>query len=141
MNKVILLGRLTRDPEIKYAQANNMAVARFSVAVTRRFKNSDGNYDADFPSCTAFGKTAEFIEKYFHQGDPISLDGRLQTGSFTKQDGTKVYTTDVIVDNVEFVPNRANGGNNAQATDTTAAMPDFMNIPDDVGDMSELPFN
>ena len=96
MNKVILIGRLTKDPEIRYT--NDSAFARFSVAVDRKFKNSEVKYDADFINCVAFSKQAEFIEKYFHKGMKIGLEGHIQTGSFTNRDGQKVYTTDVIVE-------------------------------------------
>ena len=104
MNKVQLVGRLTRDPEIRYSQGENAtATARFSVAVNRRFKNAEGNYDADFINCVAFGKSAEFVEKYFKKGMAIGLTGRIQTGSYTNKDGQKVYTTDVVVEETEFV--------------------------------------
>lgn len=102
MNKVILMGRLTRDPEVRYN--GDKAVARFSLAVDRKF--SDG---ADFPTCVAFGKTAEFIEKWFNQGLKICLEGRITTGSYTNKDGVKVYTTDVIADNVEFAESKKAG--------------------------------
>ena len=136
MNKVILIGRLTRDPEVRYSQGDNAtAIARFSLAVNRKFKNAEGNYDADFPNCIAFGKTAEFVEKYFHKGDMIALIGRLQTGSYTNKDGVKVYTTDVVVEEVEFVGGKSNGdGQNNTPKDTS-----FMDIPDGAED--ELPFN
>ena len=103
MNKVILVGRLTRDPETR--QAGETTVTRFSLAVDRRFK-SDGQPSADFPSCVAFGKTAEFINKYFKQGMKIALEGRIQTGSYTNKDGNKVYTTDVIAEAVEFAESK-----------------------------------
>lgn len=104
MNKVILLGRLTRDPEVRYSQ-DNKAIARFSIAVDRRYK-SEGGPAADFPSCIAFGKTAEFIEKYFFKGMKISLEGRLQTGSYTNNNGVKVYTTEVVAEAVEFAESK-----------------------------------
>lgn len=103
MNKVILLGRLTRDPEMR--QAGETSVVNFSIAVDRRFKK-EGGQEADFPSCVAFGKTAEFIEKYFFKGMKIVLEGRLQTGSYTNKDGKKVYTTDVVVEAVEFAESK-----------------------------------
>ena len=107
MNKVQLVGRLTRDPEIRYSQGENAtATARFSVAVNRRFKNAEGNYDADFINCVAFGKSAEFVEKYFKKGMAIGLTGRIQTGNYTNKDGQKVYTTDVIVEETEFVESK-----------------------------------
>ncbi len=117
MNKVILMGRLTRDPDIRYTQGeNSMAVARFTLAVDRRRSNTDGSRDADFISCTAFGRQAEFAERYLHQGTKIALTGRIQTGSYTNKDGQKVYTTDVVAEDLEFAEskaaseNRGNGG-------------------------------
>lgn len=104
MNKVILVGRLTKDVEIRTSGEN--VFARFSVAANRPFKNKDGEYDADFPNCVAFGKTAEFIEKYFHKGEMIGLTGRIQTGSYTNKDGVTVYTTEVAVDTAEFVSSK-----------------------------------
>lgn len=137
MNKVILLGRLTKDPEVRYTQGeNSTATARFSTAVNRKFKNAEGNYDADFINCVSFGKTAEFIEKYFHKGDMIALTGRIQTGSYTNKDGVKVYTTDVVVEEVEFAGGKSNGG---EATNNAPKNNDFVNIPDDV-DSEEMPF-
>jgi len=141
MNTVQLVGRLTRDVDMRYTAGENaMATARFSVAVNRRFKNADGGYDADFPGCVAFGKTAEFVNQWFHKGDLIGVTGRLQTGSYVNKDGVKVYTTDVVVDNVEFV-----GGKNAGSDQNTPASqtsqnttPNFMNIPDDAN--GPLPF-
>lgn len=102
MNKVILMGRLTRDPEVRYSQgATATAIARFSIAVDRRFKR-DGEPDADFINCVAFGKTGEFIERYGHKGTKFVVEGRIQTGSYTNKDGQRVYTTDVVAENVEF---------------------------------------
>ena len=143
MNKVQLVGRLTRDPEIRYSQGENAtATARFSVAVNRRFKNSEGNYDADFINCVAFGKSAEFVEKYFKKGMAIGLTGRIQTGSYTNKDGQKVYTTDVVVEETEFVESKgassADNSNNSRTAPSTANNNDFMNIPDGVDE--ELPF-
>lgn len=137
MNSVNLVGRLTKDPEIKYTN-NGASIARFSIAVDRRFAK-EGEPTADFINCVAFGKTAEFIEKYFHKGNRIGLGGRIQTGSYKKQDGTTVYTTDVIAENVEFVESKGSsaGGNNAPAQ--APADEGFMNIPD-IPD-EELPFN
>lgn len=109
MNRVILMGRLTRDPDIRYTQGeNSMCVARYTLAVDRRFtrNNSDGN-TADFISCVAFGRSGEFAEKYFHKGIKIAVQGRLQTGSYTNKDGVRVYTTDVIVDDQEFAESKA----------------------------------
>lgn len=128
MNKVILIGRLTRDPEVRYN--GDKAVARFNLAVDRRFKQ-DGGQAADFPSCVAFGKTAEFIEKYIRQGVKIALEGRIQTGSYEK-DGVKHYTTDVIADSVEFAESK-------RAQETPPPSNDgFMEIPEGVED--QLPF-
>ena len=143
MNKVQLVGRLTRDPEIRYSQGENAtATARFSVAVNRRFKNSEGNYDADFINFVAFGKSAEFVEKYFKKGMAIGLTGRIQTGSYTNKDGQKVYTTDVVVEETEFVESKgaSNTGNSNVSRPAPSATNnnDFMSIPDGVDE--ELPF-
>lgn len=114
MNKVILMGRLTRDPEIRYAQnGDQMAIARFTLAVDRRFKR-DGENTADFISCVAFGRTAEFLERYVRQGTKLCLEGRIQTGSYVRQDGTKVYTTEVVVENAEFAESKAAASGGAQ---------------------------
>ena len=140
MNKVELVGRIVRDPEIRYSTGENAtAIARFSVAVQRKFKNAEGNYEADFPSCTAFGKTAEFVEKWFHKGDMIGLAGHIQTGSYTNQKGDKVYTTDVMVDEVEFVGSKGTS-NQGEAPAQRPSADSFMNIPDNVGDEVDLPF-
>ena len=143
MNKVQLVGRLTRDPEIRYSQGENAtATARFSVAVNRRFKNSEGNYDADFINCVAFGKSAEFVEKYFKKGMAIGLTGRIQTGSYTNKDGQKVYTTDVVVEETEFVESKGasstDNSNTSRSTPSVSNNSDFVNIPDGVDE--ELPF-
>lgn len=134
MNKVVLIGRLTKDPEVRYGGENNdKAVSRFTVAVDRKFKTE--NQSADFINCIAFGKTAEFIEKYFTKGMRIAADGRIQTGSYTNKEGNKVYTTDVVLENVEFCEKK-----NSQ--DVPPSQPDndgFMNIPDGIDE--ELPFN
>ena len=107
MNKVVLVGRLTRDPEVRYSQGNNAtAVARYTVAVDRRFKR-DGEPTADFIPCVIFGRSAEFAEKYFHQGMRVSISGRIQTGSYTNKDGQKVYTTDVVVEEQDFAESKA----------------------------------
>lgn len=105
MNKVVLVGRLTRDPENR-SNASGSSNARFTIAVNRNFKNKDGNYDADFISCVAFRNTADFISKYFKKGSMICVEGRIQTGSYDAQDGSRRYTTDVVVDNAEFVGGR-----------------------------------
>ena len=113
MNNVSLVGRLVRDPEVRYTPSQ-VAVARFTVAVDRPF-SKDGEQGADFISCVAFGKTAEFMERFFTKGRPIGLTGRIQTGSYTNKDGAKVYTTDVVADRVEFVGNKEGNGGNAAA--------------------------
>lgn len=136
MNKVILLGRLTRDPEVRYTQGNEpMAVARYSLAVDRQGKKDENKQNADFISCVAFGKRGEFAEKYLHKGTKIAVCGRLQTGSYTAQDGTKRYTTDVVVDEHCFCESKGTTSE-AQATDEDG----FMNVPDGVED-DGLPFN
>ena len=141
MNKVILLGRLTAKPELRYTPSNN-AYTRFSVAVNRRFKNAEGNYDADFINCVAFGKSAEFVEKYFKKGMAIGLTGRIQTGNYTNKDGQKVYTTDVVVEETEFVESKgassADNSNTSRPAPSAANNNDFMSIPDGVDE--ELPF-
>ena len=136
MNSVQLLGRLARDPEVRYTAGDNpTAVARFTVACGRKYKK-DAEQTADFISCMAFGKTAEFIERYFTKGNSIALNGRIQTGSYTNKDGNKVYTTDVVVDTLEFVgsKNESNSSNAANSKND-----DFMNIPDNIEE--DLPFN
>lgn len=144
MNKVNLVGRLTRDVELHFSSGENAnANCRFTVAVNRKFKNKEtGQYDADFISCVAFNQTAEFVNKWFHKGDPIVVSGWIRTGSYTNREGVKVYTTDVNVDEVEFVPGVKNGEGNAAGTASRASAPDmnsFMNIPDGIEE--ELPFN
>ena len=132
MNKTMLTGRLTKDPSTKYTSGDNqMCVARFTLAVNRRTKK-EGQQDADFISCVAFGKTGEFVEKYAKKGMKFDVVGRIQTGSYEDKDGKKVYTTDVVVEEIEF------GESKGAAKDEK---PDegFMDVPDDVAD--ELPFN
>lgn len=142
MNSVQLVGRLTKDPDVRYADSGT-SIARFSVACDRRFKR-DGEDGADFIPCVAFGKTAEFMDKYFYKGKRIGLNGRIQTGSYINKEGQKVYTTDVIVENVEFVESKGsddNGGGFSQRPEPSSAIGDgFMNIPDGVEDEG-LPFN
>ena len=145
MNKVILMGRLTRDPEVRYgAGENSTAVARYTIAVDRRFKR-DGEQSADFIGCVAFGRNAEFVEKYLRQGIKIALTGRIQTGSYTNRDGQKVYTTDIVVEEQEFAESKAaaagNGGqgNYSRASSAPSDANGFMNIPDGIDD--ELPFS
>lgn len=142
MNKVILMGRCTRDPEVRYSQGDNaMAIARYTLAVDRRFRrNNDGEQSADFIGCVAFGKSAEFAEKYFRQGIKVVVTGRIQTGSYTNKDGQKVYTTDVVVEDQEFAESKATSQQNQQNNSTPATDSDgFMNIPDGIDD--EMPFN
>lgn len=140
MNKVVLMGRLTKDPEVRYSTGENAtAIARFTVAVNRKFKNAEGNYDADFINCVAFGKSAEFIEKYFTKGNMIALSGRIQTGSYTNKDGVRVYTTDVVVEDTEFAGGKNEGGSSGTPGSRGSKNDDFMNIPDD--ESEELPFN
>ena len=139
MTKVILMGRLTRDPEVRYTQGDNtMAIARYSLAVDRRFKR-DGEPDADFINCVAFGKAGEFAEKYLKKGTKIAVVGRMQTGSYTNKDGQKVYTTDVVVEEQEFAESKNSGSSdNNQSAPANKDM-GFMNIPDSIDE--ELPFN
>ena len=134
MNSVQLLGRLARDPEVRYTDGG-ATIASFTLAVDRRFKQENGE-TADFISCKAFGKTAEFIEKYFGKGKKLALNGRIQTGSYTNKDGVKVYTTEVIVENVEFVESKGTEQNGGAAETKND---DFMNVPDGLDE--ELPFN
>lgn len=139
MNRVILSGRLTREPEIRYSQGTNpMAVAKFTLAVDRKFKK-DGEQSADFINCTAFGKTAEVIEKYVTKGTKIIVEGRWQTGSYTNKDGNKVYTNDCMVENIEFCESKSQQAQN-NAQEPTPNGDGFMNIPDNMED-SGLPFN
>ena len=140
MNKVELVGRLTRDPEMRTSQSGQ-SVLRFSVAVNRRFKNANDGYDADFINCVAFSKTAEFIGKYFSKGMAIGITGRIQTGSYEKNDGTKVYTTDVVVEAAEFVEKKSDNASNG-TFDPTENQGGFDTIPDDSFDVDDedLPF-
>ena len=157
MNKVILMGRLTRDPEVRYSAGENAtAVARYTLAVDRRFRREGNDQNADFISCVTFGRGAEFAEKYLHQGTKICVTGRIQTGSYTNRDGVKVYTTDVVVEDQEFAESKNasssngagavyGGGSSAPAPEKSAPNPNtasgdgFMNIPDGIDE--ELPFN
>lgn len=144
VNKVILVGRLTRDPEIRYSQGANgsTAIARYSLAVDRKFKQ-EGQPNADFINCVAFGKLGEFAEKYLYKGTKIAVVGRIQTGSYTNKDGQKVYTTDVVVEEQEFAESKnASGGNNGGGNSgqpQSNGGNDFMSIPDGIDE--ELPFN
>lgn len=140
MNKVVLMGRLTRDPEVRYSNGENaIAVARFSLAVDRRFSR-DGERETDYISCVAFGRNAEFFEKYVHKGMRMTVCGRIQTGSYTNKDGNKVYTTDVVIEEQEFAEskNSSSGGTEQKSDSGTTNSDGFMNIPDDIDD--ELPF-
>ena len=152
MNRVILMGRLTRDPEVRYSQGErSMAIARYTLAVDRRF-HRDGDATADFIGCVAFGRQAEFAEKYLRQGTKIAITGRIQTGSYTNREGQKVYTTDVVVEEQEFAESKNAGGNNggysapqhnnpapSANTSDLGSADGFMNIPDGIDE--ELPFN
>ena len=139
MNKVILVGRLCDEPEIRYSQGENTTcVARYRLAVNRRF-NKDGEQQADFINCIAFGKLGEFAEKYLHKGVKIAVTGRIQTGSYTNKDGQKVYTTDVVVEEQEFCESKSS--NQSQGNDRPQTSSDvFMSIPDNLEDEG-LPFS
>ena len=142
MNKVILIGRFVRDPEIRYT-TNDRCCANFSIAVDRKYKQ-EGQQDADFPQVIAWGKTAEFIEKYFRQGMKIVIEGRIQTGKYTNKEGQTVYTTDVVAESVEFAESKsaASNGNNSKPAESKPKIDEdgWMSIPDDVDDEG-LPFN
>lgn len=145
MNKVILMGRLTRDPEIRYSQGEqSTAVARYTIAVDRRFRRDGDQQTADFINCVAFGRQGEFAEKYFRKGIKIAITGRIQTGSYTNKDGQRVYTTDVIVEEQEFAESKSASASNAGAAAANgnaagSAIGDgFMNLPDGIDE--ELPF-
>ena len=149
MNKVILMGRLTRDPEVRYSQGDNsMAIARYTLAVDRRFnRNNNDENSADFIGCVAFGKSGEFAEKYFRKGTKVLVTGRIQTGSYTNRDGVKVYTTDVVVEDQECAESKNSNsgsgssfmGGGSSAPQPSGAGDGFMNIPDGIDE--ELPFN
>lgn len=147
MNRAILMGRLTRDPEVRYSQGERtMAIAKYTLAIDRRGRrNQDSNEPtADFINCTAFDRAGEFAEKYFRQGMRVLVSGRIQTGSYINKEGVKVYTFDVIVDDQEFADSKNASGDGGQPTSrpepSSAAGDGFMNIPDGVDDQ-ELPFN
>lgn len=145
MNKVILMGRLTRDPQVRYSQGqqDQLAIARFTLAVDRRGSRTEGKENADFPSCVTFGKTAEFVEKWLRQGTKVVVAGRIQTGSYTNRDGVKVYTTEVVCEDVEFAESKEAGeGRQQEPPQQQTPMTDadgFMNIPDGIDE--ELPFS
>ena len=147
MNKVVLVGRLTRNPETRYSQGDNpTAISRYTLAVDRRFKR-EGQPDADFIRCVAFGRAGEFADRYFTQGMRVAVSGRIQTGSYTNRDGVKVYTTEVVVEDQEFAQSKSE--NSAAPAPAESAAPasvpagdpgdDFMNIPEGIDE--ELPFN
>ncbi|MDD3240332.1 MAG: single-stranded DNA-binding protein [Lachnospira sp.] len=150
MNRVILMGRLTRDPDVRYSQGANgsMAVARYTLAVDRRRARTEGGNEqtADFISCVAFGRAGEFAEKYLHQGTKLVVSGRIQTGSYTNKDGQKVYTTDVVVDDQEFAESKSSAASSEAAYTPSRPQPSaevgdgFINLPDGVDDEG-LPFN
>ena len=142
MNKVILMGRLTRDPEVRYSTSGDgqLAIARYTLAVDRR-RGKDQEQTADFISCVAFGKSGEFAEKYLHQGTKIAVTGRIQTGSYTNKDGQKVYTTDVVVEDHEFAESKSAATNTPSRPEPGQMLGDgYMAIPDGVDDEG-LPFN
>lgn len=146
MNKVILMGRLTRDPEIRYSQGEqSTAVARYTLAVDRRFRRDNDQQTADFINCVAFGRQGEFAEKYLRKGIKIAVTGRIQTGSYTNKDGQRVYTTDIVVEEQEFAESKAASESNSgfvpaeRPAPSSAAGDGFMNIPDGIDE--ELPFN
>lgn len=152
MNKVILIGRLTREPEVRYSAGENAtAIARYTLAVDRKYKQ-EGQQNADFIQCIAFGKSAEFAEKYFRKGMKIAITGRIQTGSYTNKEGQKVYTTDVVIEEQEFAESKNASGADREARDEAALQQSgykqssmttgddrFMHIPDGIDE--ELPFN
>ena len=148
MNKVILMGRLTRDPEVRYSSGENaLAIARYTLAVDRRFRK-DNEASADFIGCVAFGKGGEFAEKYLRQGTKIVVTGRIHTGSYTNREGQKVYTTEIVVEDQEFAESKAASQNNSQTSAGNRQQPPppmptdkdgFMQIPDGIDE--ELPFN
>ena len=148
MNKVILMGRLTRDPEVRYSQSGDspMAIARYSLAVDRRRSNNNDGQTADFINCVAFGRQGEFAEKYFHKGIKIAVTGRIQTGSYTNKDGQKVYTTDIVAEDIEFAESKGssdgtNGGYTPRESAPAPSSADaggFMTIPE--GIEGDLPF-
>lgn len=147
MNKVVLIGRLTRDPEIRYSQGEQaIAVARYTLAVDRRFRRDSDSQTADFIGCVAFGRQAEFAEKYFRKGTKIAVTGRIQTGSYTNREGQKVYTTDVVIEEQEFAESKAASAESGfhpmeadRPSPSNAVGDGFMNIPDGIDE--ELPFN
>ena len=139
MNRADLIGRLVRDPDVRYTQGNNsMAVAKFTLAVDRKIKR-DNEQNADFINCVAFGKAGEFVEKYFHKGMKVAVSGRIQTGSYTNKEGQKVYTTDIVVEEQEFCESKNNNGGNESMGRPEPEKSEFMNIPEGIDE--DLPFN
>lgn len=139
MNRVILMGRLTKDPDIRYSQGEkSTAIARFTLAVDRKFKQ-DGQPTADFINCLAFGKRAEFMEKYCRKGTKLVVEGSWQTGNYTNKDGNKVYTNDCLVESCEFAESKSSEQNNNSSNQNNMGGDGFMNIPDGIDE--ELPFN
>ena len=149
MNKVVLMGRLTRDPDVRYTQGDRpLAVARYTLAVNRRFKR-DNEPDADFINCVAFGRAGEFAERYLKKGTKIVVSGRIQTGSYTNKDGMRVYTTDVVIEEQDFAESKAAAAQNmgmaaeapmpSEPKPSAAVSDGFMNIPDGIDE--ELPFS
>ena len=145
MNKVILMGRLTKDPDVRYSQnGDSMAIARYTLAVDRRGRNNqDGDQTADFISIVAFGKSGEFAEKYLHKGTKVVVTGRIQTGSYTNKDGVKVYTTDVVAEDQEFAESKSSNSSNGGGQDSGYERPQsaddgFMNVPEGIDE--DLPF-
>ena len=145
MNKVILMGRLTREPDVRYSTtgAEQLAIARYTLAIDRRYQKDSQN-NADFIRCVTFGKSAEFAEKYFHQGTKIVVEGRIQTGSYQDKDGKTVYMVEVVAENQEFAESKQAAQNNnvsmAKENGATNGMDDFVSIPEGA-DESGLPFN
>lgn len=139
MNKVALVGRLVRDPDVRYTDGG-LSIARFSIAVDRRFKKEEDAQNADFPNIICFGKTAEFIEKYFKQGQRIGMTGRIQTGTYTNKEGVKIYTTEVVAEEVEFVESKSNNNDSQSRPDPSKASNDGFVYASDCMD-EELPFN
>lgn len=143
MNRVILMGRLTRDPEVRYSQGEHaMAVASYTLAVDRRVRRNqdDNEQTANFIHCVAFDKAGEFTEKYFRQGMRVLISGRIQTGSYTNKDGNKVYTTEIIVEEQEFADSKSSSSDNSRSESSNVVGENFMDIPNGVAD-PELPFN
>lgn len=138
MNKTIIMGRLTKDPDVRYTQTDKPnCIARYTLAVDRRYKK-DSDQTADFIPCVAMGKNGEFAEKYFHKGTKINVVGHLQSGSYTNKDGVKVYTLDVFVEEQEFAESKNASASAAQTSNSPITVDGFVNLPDT--DLEELPF-